>query len=295
MLLALLACVPVVQAERVSAHGAGSHQPTAHQPGYLGVGFHDAGGHGVEVVVVDHDGPAGKAGLRPHDLLMSLNGQPITGSEALSRMIHETAPGVSVTLVVRRETQTLKVTVQIADRLAVERAMRARVEADAAAAPQEADPPVIEFVATDATADTVGDVPEPAASTGKAAAKATSDRSFIGSVLRFAPFTGLALQTMGAQLAEYFGDSRGYGLLVQRVAPNSPAAFCGLRAGDVLLQADAAPLKTASDWTKRLKAAPSQGMSLTVLREHHEITLTLTPEARRHSSVEWPRKAVVGG
>ncbi len=284
VLVGLLGCVPAALAMggAKGVHGA-AHGAVSHPPGYLGVGFHDAGGHGVEVVVVDHDGPAGKAGLRPHDVLLSLNGQAIVSSDALSRMIHETTPGVMVTLVVQREAQTLKVTVQIANRQVVERDVRARVEADAAATPPEADPPVMEFVTEDATVDTVGDVPGPAAPMGKVAGRSGSDRSFIGSVLRFAPFTGLALQTMGPQLAEFFGDAQGYGLLVQRVSPNSPAAFCGLRAGDVLLQADAKPLKSASDWSKRLKAASGQGMSLTVLREHHEMTVMLMPEPRKHS------------
>jgi serine protease Do len=274
LMLMVLACAPAL-AVSASGHARGGHGPAAHPPGYLGVGFHDASGHGVEVLLVDHDGPAGKAGLRPHDILVSLNGQAIASSDALSRMIHETAPGVGVTLVVLRDGQTMKVTVQIADRLEVERTVRARVAADAVA--ETSDPPVTEY--------SEGDVPEPATSAGKAAPKG----SFIGSVLHLAPFTGLALETLGPQLAEFFGDSQGYGLMVQTVTPNSPAAFCGLRAGDVLLRADSMPLKTASDWTKRLKATQGQSMALTVLRDHHEMTVTLTPESRHHSMVEWPQ------
>lgn len=266
-----LARVPVTAG--ATGHARAAHGGVAHPPGYLGAGFHDAGGHGVEILLVDHDGPAGKAGLRPHDILLSLNGQAIANADALSKMIHETAPGVAVTLAVQREGQTLKVTVQIADRMVVERS--ARVVTNAAM--EDADPPVVEY--------TEGDAPEPAVPTGKAAAKG----SFIGSVLHLAPFTGLALQTMEPQLAEFFGDSQGYGLLVQRVAPDSPAAFCGLRAGDVLLRANSVPLKTASDWTRRLRAAQGQSMALSVLRDHHEIIVSLTPESRHRSMVEWPQ------
>ncbi|QMV18970.1 PDZ domain-containing protein [Granulicella sp. 5B5] len=274
----LLVCGPAVAAKghaNGSGHGRAARGPAAHPPGYLGVGFHDASGHGVEVLLVDHDGPAGKAGLRPHDILVSLNGTAIANADALSKMIHETAPGVGVTLVVLRDGQTMKVSVTIADRMVVERTVRARVAQDTAL--EEADPPVEDFSA--------GDPPEPAAPTGKAA----NNRSFIGTVLHLAPFTGLALQTMEPQLAEFFGDSQGFGLLVQRVAPDSPAAFCGLRAGDVLLRANSVPLKKASDWEKRLKAAQGQSMALSVLRDHHEITVSLTPEARHHSMVEWPQ------
>lgn len=275
----VLACVPGaasaagMPAKGAGGRGHGARGPAAHPPGYLGVGFHDAVGRGVEVILVDHDGPAGKAGLQPHDILLSLNGQVIASADALSRMIHATVPGTGVTLVVLRDGQQMKVTVQIADRMVVERAVRARVAADTAL--EEADPPVAEFSDADPSV--------PPAPVGKA-----NTRSFIGTVLHLAPFTGLALQTMEPQLAEYFGDSEGYGLLVQQVAPDSPAAFCGLRAGDVLLRANSVPLKKAGDWERRLKAAQGQAMALSVLRDHHEIVVSLTPEARHHSMVDWP-------
>jgi serine protease Do len=259
-----------------SAAHAGARNTPQRVPGYLGVGFHDANGHGVEIILVDHDGPAGKAGLRLHDVIVSMNGQPIANSDSFSRMIHECAPGVTAILVVQRDGQPVKMSLQIADRSAVERTVAARVAAETI--PDQSDPPVTEFAAEDAP-DT--------ASASKTNGK--NSQSLIGQVLHLTPFTGLALQTMEPQLADFFGASQGIGLLVQQVAPNSPAAFCGLRAGDVLLRADSMPLKSASDWSKRLRANQGGPMVLNILREHREMTLTLTPEAKKHSMVEWPQ------
>src|SRR6202789_4611995 len=49
--------------------------------------------HGVEVTMVDQDAPAGKAGLREHDVILTLNGAEVQSVEKLRRMIREIPPG----------------------------------------------------------------------------------------------------------------------------------------------------------------------------------------------------------
>jgi len=257
-------------APTASSHVSTQRTAQPHKPGYLGIGFHDAAGRGVEIILVDHDGPAGKAGLRPHDIVMSLNGQPTNTADALSRMIHEAEPGTVVILSYLRDGKTMSGSVRLADQAEVERAVRARVATEAQV--RESDPPVSEFA------------PDP-----PVASPAPASKGFFSSVLHSGPFTGLGLQTMEPQLAEFFGDTQGIGLLVQMVVPGSPAAVAGLRAGDVVLRADTVPLRSPSDWSKRLRTNPGQPIVLNVLREKREITLTLTPETRHHSLLEWPQ------
>lgn len=129
--LLLAWCALAVQA--AVPHGASApHVVTQHAPGYLGIEFHDLtedqvaalhlkAGRGVEIVMVDHDGPAGKAGLRPHDLVITLNSQPIPSADALRRMIHDAGPGFRASLGVVRSGQQITIITQLADRNDVER------------------------------------------------------------------------------------------------------------------------------------------------------------------------------
>jgi len=72
--------------------------------------------HGVEVTMVDQDAPAGKAGLKEHDVILTMNGTPIESRPQLQRMIRETPAGRVVTLGLSRDGQPLTIKVQLADR-----------------------------------------------------------------------------------------------------------------------------------------------------------------------------------
>src|SRR3989442_13783410 len=71
---------------------------------------------GVEVTMVDQDAPAGKAGIKEHDVILTINGTAIESGAQLRRMIHETPPGRVVTLGLSREGQPLTLQVQLADK-----------------------------------------------------------------------------------------------------------------------------------------------------------------------------------
>ena len=72
--------------------------------------------HGVEVTLVDQDAPAGKAGVKEHDVILSINGNQVESVEQLRRMIREIPPGRVVTLGIIRDGQPMSLKAQLADR-----------------------------------------------------------------------------------------------------------------------------------------------------------------------------------
>jgi serine protease Do len=75
--------------------------------------------HGVIVDTVRAGGPSEKAGLKPQDIILGLNGQPMKDSQDLIGHVADTTVGTAVTLNVDRDGKKMDVKVVIADRVKV--------------------------------------------------------------------------------------------------------------------------------------------------------------------------------
>jgi len=252
-------------------------------PGYLGIDVRDISddeapalklkdSRGAEIIRVYHDGPAGKMGLREHDVVLQLNGMIIDGELQIRRLLREISAGKPVAMVVSREGRQLKLTALMANRSEVE---RQAWEQHLAVPPPQAP-------ATGLPSDDPANQGGQSVSVG-APPKTTYSKGFLGTILLTPAYTGVTLERIGPQLSQFFGVPRGTGLLVKGVDPNSPAAVGGVRAGDVVVRADSKAVASLADWTKIIRDAKGRPVTVVVLRDHKETVLTVAPEAKKHS------------
>ena len=268
---------------------ARQHSGLGHGQSYLGVDVRDVNddevpalklkeARGAEVVHVDHDGPAGKMGLRERDVVTQMNGVAIEGEEQIRKMLHDTPPGRTVVFIILREGQQMTVTAQMADREEVERQAWER---------HLSTPPVLPASAPDGVAAGPAEA-SPVVAPAAPLPPPKYGKSFLGSLLTSPTYTGAMLERVGPQLASFFGVSTGTGLLVRGVDNNSPAAMAGIRAGDVVVRADSRTLASMTQWAKAIRDAKGRPVTVVIVRDRQERTVTLTPDIKRRSSIQYP-------
>lgn len=208
---------------------------------------------GVEVTMVDQDAPAGKAGIKEHDVILTMNGTAVESGAQLRRMIHETPPGRLVTLGLSRDGQPMTVKVQLADKHK-EFAMMGPKPGDLHIQIPEIHIPDIDIPSMNMVVVT------------------SSARS------------GLMVENISPQLGEFFGVKNGDGVLVRSVEKGSRAEKAGFRAGDVVIKVNGQPVHDTSDFTHAVHARKGESVSIAVVREKKEQTLTLSLPQHKDSS-----------
>jgi serine protease Do len=207
---------------------------------------------GVEVTMVDQDAPAGKAGIKEHDVILTMNGTSIESGAQLRRMIHEMPPGRVVSFGLSRDGQPMTVKVQLADKHS-EFAMHGPHPGDIHVNIPDIHIPDIEMPNFEWVVTT------------------RSERS------------GLMVENITPQLGEFFGVKNGNGVLVRSVEKGSRAEKAGLRAGDVIVKINDQPVHDTSDFTHAVKSRNSGSVTMGVIREKKEQNINLTLPDRKES------------
>lgn len=234
---------------------------------YLGIGAHDVTPEranalklkeprGVEVIAVDQDSPAGKAGIKDGDVITSFDGKPLEDYDHLRRLMRDTAPGKVVKLGVLRNGLPMTVNVTVARR---QPSVWAWSGPGSAPRPPMPPMPPMDF-----------DIP-----------------SF--TVLQFSSRNGVVVEDITPQLGEFFGLKDGDGVLVRSVDRGSAAESSGLKAGDVIVRAGGEKISCSSDWRRALREHKSGSLAVGIVRDKREqnVTLKLPSTSSDASMKQW--------
>jgi serine protease Do len=213
---------------------------------------------GVEVTMVDQDAPAGKAGIKEHDVILTMNGTAIESKTQLQRMIHEMPAGRLISLGLSRDGQPMTIKVQLADRRNEFSHMQKMKDGDWEKGFNVEIPPIPNM--PDFDVPNIGVV-----------------------VVHSSMRSGLMVENITPQLGEFFGVKNGNGVLVRSVEKGSRADNAVLRAGDVITRVGDQPVHDTSDFTHALHSHSTGSISVSVMRDKKEQTLTITLPERKES------------
>jgi serine protease Do len=237
--------------------------------GYLGVqteevtkdnlakfGLREVKGVGVESVV--EGSPAQAAGLQKGDVIVRVNGDDITSTRKLTRLIGEISPDHQARLTISRNGSEREITVTVGKRPGFkfgEGAFQMGVPVEKFEMP---DMPNLERLQRMQ--------PFPPGAPGAPMAWSFGSRRQLG----------VSVMSLTKQLADHFGVESG--LLVNNVRENSAAAKGGLKAGDIITEVDGKAVKGDFDMIKAIGEKKEGSITLTIVRDRKRQTVSVTPE-----------------
>lgn len=211
---------------------------------------------GVGISNVSPGSPAEKAGLRKGDVILQFDGEPVTSTRKLMRLIGESAPEQAIRMTISRGGSEQQLSVMLGER----EPGRYSLGRAWSTTPNEnfrmMEPPVA-----------------PRAPRGIAPELFSYG---FGNNRR----VGITTTTLTKQLADFFGVSNGQGILISSVSENSPASKAGLRAGDVVTEVNGEKIEDADDFIRALNKKEEGEVSLTIIRDKSQRTIKVTPEKR---------------
>ena len=215
---------------------------------------------GVGVREVSKDSPAERAGLRKGDVILEFDGEAVTSTRKLLRLIGEAAPEQSVRLTVSRNGSEQQLTATLG-------------KGEAARAGSwnlmPAEPDGFELV-----------IPPSAPRAPRAPRAGRAPESEVFSFGFGNRRVGILTTPLTKQLADHLGVNGGKGVLVTSVNENSPASRAGLRAGDVITEVNGASVEDSGDFIRELNRKDEGEVTLTVVRDKSQRTIKVTPERR---------------
>jgi serine protease Do len=246
--------------------------------GYLGVQTQDVNKdnfgkyglrevRGVAVEKVTENSPAAAAGIQNGDVIVRFNGEEITSVRKLTRLVGEVAPDHQAKVTVLRGGSERDITVTLGKRPTPEfsnGAFGLNVPMGKFEMPEMGELPKMTFPPS-------GDFPR------EFNFPQGQGRSF--TFARGGRQVGISVTGLTEQLAQHFGVEGG--VLISDVRENSPAARAGLKAADIVVEADGKPIKNELDLVRAINEKKEGDVQLTVVRSGKRQTISVTPEASK--------------
>lgn len=241
--------------------------------GYLGVqtvevtrdnmskfGLNEVRGVGVEKVL--EGSPAASAGIRAGDVIVRINGEAVTSTRKLTRMISEISPDQQARVTVIRSGSELELSATIGKRPAPQ-FEEGRFTMPL---PELPDMPQLERLRELFKNDGSGKVftfPE-----GEA------------DVFTLRPGTGRQIGVNVYPVTKQLGERYGVdgGVLINSVGENSAAAKAGLKAGDIIVEVDGKQIKNNLDLMRSVNEKKEGDVNVTFVRDRARQTVTVSPE-----------------
>ncbi len=194
---------------------------------------------GVVVRTIEPDTPAYRSDLKPADVIVEVDGQPVNSDRELQKRILSKKVGDTVQLTVIRKGKSIKVPV-----------VTGELPSEVAGAGGRRN------VLPQPDSGSSGGNNEPGAGKESATARPSQPNLF-----------GLQVQKMTKELAESMGVETDTGVIITSVAEDSPAARAGIRVRDVITEIGDKPVTDVESLKEALKNSdPKRGIDCYVTR-----------------------------
>lgn len=266
--------------------------------GYLGVQTQEVskenfakfglrGVRGVAVEKVLENSPAAAAGIKDGDVIVRFNGEEITSSRKLTRLVGEVDPDHQVKLTVLRNGSEQEITVTLGKRPTPKfgegNFSFTMPPMDKFDVPEFKNFENFKDLPDFKNFENLKDLPQ-----WKEFPKGEMPQIFMSPKGEGEQFSwkmgegrqiGVGVSPLTKQLAKHFGVEDG--LMINEVRENSPAAKAGLKAGDIIVEADGKAVKGDFDLIRTVNAKKEGDVQLTIVRDGKRQTISVTPEASK--------------
>lgn len=234
------------------------------------------GVRGVAIEKVAENSPAAAAGLKDGDVILRVNGDEITSTRKLTRLIGEIEPDHQAKLTISRGGSEQEITATLGKRPTPKfgegnfrfEGPEAFGKLDLDNFPQLKDLPRLKEFDFKNLPDGEGlrsfSIPN-----GEGRMFSWSNGRQIG----------VGVSPLTSQLAKHFGVEAG--LMINEVRENSPASKAGLKAGDIIVEANGKAVKGDFDLIGEISGKKEGDVQITIVRDGKRQTISVTPEAAK--------------